>query len=144
MLKARYDYAATGPLFLGRVLDDEPDVTRYPPSFFYPRTEAEMAGAYAVHHVSLSWLSKDPREREFERIEWDLTENEKRLRRVQDALAKEQLRIEKTRARLYEAKAVREKGYESTKRRLEAIEATRWWRSRSFAATQFRRLFRRS
>ena len=137
--EARYDYSATGPLFLGRVLEDEPDVTRYPPRYFYPRTDAEVADAYAVHHPRNTWLSKDPWERELISIEEGLRFTEKRLRVAQNALAKEQARIEKTRARLHEAKTTSE----STRATLEAIEATRWWRTRSFAAAQMRRLLGR-
>ena len=51
--------AGTGPHFLDGLLRSERDsITVFPPSMFYPSSDEERAGAYAVHHAARSWVDE--------------------------------------------------------------------------------------
>jgi mannosyltransferase OCH1-like enzyme len=54
-----YDSAATGPIFLGRLLSDNPGATALDWERFYPRTSDEIEEAYAICHAARPWKSLD-------------------------------------------------------------------------------------
>jgi mannosyltransferase OCH1-like enzyme len=91
------DKEGTGPLFFNRLVSGEPEVTIFAEELFYPRTPAEVEGAYAVHHAARSW--KDPAD-----LLLDAVRAEQRLAIVQDELAKTEERYRLARA---EAEALR-------------------------------------
>ena len=58
---------ATGPALFTHVLWDFPEVTLFPPKFFYPylwterhRRHERFPDAYAVHHWAMSWVPTSP------------------------------------------------------------------------------------
>jgi mannosyltransferase OCH1-like enzyme len=79
------DKEGTGPLFFNRIVSGAAGVTVFPEELFYPRTPAEVEGAYAVHHAARSW--KEP-----EDLVLDAVRAEQRLAVAQDELAKMELR----------------------------------------------------
>jgi Glycosyltransferase sugar-binding region containing DXD motif len=60
-------HSASGPAFFTHLLWDFPDVTIFPPSYFYPylwsepeRRHERFEDAYAVHHWAMSWHENPP------------------------------------------------------------------------------------
>jgi inositol phosphorylceramide mannosyltransferase catalytic subunit len=81
------DKDGTGPLFLNRLLADEPQVTVFGWELFYPRTPDEERNAVAIHHHARSWQDADGFRRYAEKVEarWakaqdEITRLERRLR----------------------------------------------------------------
>jgi len=109
--------AATGPVALTRVLEQEPGVTLFGPETFYPFDHWDIPlgevedrtvpdDAYAVHHWDATWQDAD-----------DLMKRKRRLRR-----------------KLRDAK----EGERKALAELARIENTRWWRLRIRALAVFR------
>jgi inositol phosphorylceramide mannosyltransferase catalytic subunit len=87
------DKEGTGPLFFDRLVAAEPGVKIFPEQLFYPRTPAEIEGAYAVHHAARSW--KEPAD-----LLLDAIRAEQRLAIVQDEFAKTEQRYRLAQAEL--------------------------------------------
>jgi len=92
------DKEGTGPLFFNRLVAGEPGATIFDAELFYPRTPAEVEGAYAVHHAARSW--KEPAD-----LVLDAVRAEQRLAIVQDELAKAEERYRLAQAELAELRA---------------------------------------
>ncbi len=88
-----HDKAATGTRFLDSLLLDRPEVTLLEPKLFYPLTEEERRGAYAVHDMARSW--KDP-----ELLRLDVQRAERKLHAAQEAERKWRARAEAAEAEL--------------------------------------------
>ncbi len=87
------DKEGTGPLFLDRVLEEFPDVSRFEPPVFYPRSGAQRESAYGIHHRARSW-------KDAEGLHSSLDKTEKRLRSAQEEAREWRLRCERAEAEL--------------------------------------------
>jgi mannosyltransferase OCH1-like enzyme len=87
------DKDATGPGFLGRLLDGQPGVTFFEPGVFYPRTVEEREGAYAVHHQARSW-------KDTEGLRRSLRKADQRLLAAREQARQWRLRYEEAQAEL--------------------------------------------
>jgi hypothetical protein len=96
-----YAKEATGPVFFDSIVQRFADVTRLDSTAIYPRTTHEREQAYALHHETSSWLSRDP----IERLEKNLDAMRGRIQALVDRL-------------------------DATRRELDRIRSTRWWRTR--------------
>lgn len=56
---ARFDKAASGPYFLDALFKRHHNVAIFPPELFFPASLEERERAYAVHHSSRSWKSRE-------------------------------------------------------------------------------------
>lgn len=123
-----YDKAGTGPLFLAGVIEQHPEPTVFDPAVLYPRTAEERAGAFAVHHPTRSWMT---REEMNERI----NSLQQTVHRLRGRVAKRDARIEGMKAAL-----------KSAQKRIKDLERGRTTPARSLlglAAAPARRLRRR-
>jgi mannosyltransferase OCH1-like enzyme len=121
-----------GPRLLTEVLKDETDVRIFDPDIFYPfhhRRSPERAaatGAYAIHHVEASWKTREDLRNDIRRVRNRLEKHTARL---------ESLRVDtrelRKRNRRAGARGRRlERALGRSRRRLAAVEGSRWWRLR--------------
>lgn len=94
------DKEGTGPLFLDRIVKDEPGVTVFDCQLFYPRTPDEERNAVAVHHHARSWKSADELRRSAEKAEarWALALDE--IARLKKRCAQAEAKADRLSARL--------------------------------------------
>lgn len=108
---ARYDKHMSGAMFFNELVMDHPDVTVFPPEYFYPTTELERRDAYGIHHAARLW-------HDVEGLRHIMVRAEERLEKTTQRLEKErQLRSDARRAH---AKERRE--HARTKKQLERLE----------------------
>jgi mannosyltransferase OCH1-like enzyme len=106
-----YDKSAAGPLFLDRLLEDQSELTRFPPEVFYPRTPEEQRTAYAVHHEARSWKDEAL-------LREDIRRAEERMAGALEKLAVAREREKKWRARCKAAEAELDRLHRSWAQRL--------------------------
>jgi inositol phosphorylceramide mannosyltransferase catalytic subunit len=139
--------ASTGPRLLTDVLLGRDDVRVFGSEVFYPfhrrhRPDAAMGrdGAYAIHHVSASWKTRDDLRDENRRLRMRL----ERGRRAQQELRRDRRRLRKR----LEQSMTRERDLalraDRAQHRLHTVEATLWWRLRAWPVSLVRILVRRS
>jgi mannosyltransferase OCH1-like enzyme len=124
---------ATGPRLLTEVLTSSEGVTIFDREVFYPfhprrspEGDVDHPGAYAIHHVEASWKTSE-----------QLREDIRKLRnRLESTHARAQHAKEKSRALRERVRRVEDRGRKldeavgRDRRRLSAIERSRWWRLR--------------
>lgn len=106
-----YDKAGTGPLFLAGVIRDHPEATVFDRELLYPRTPEERATAFAVHHPSRSWMTRE-----------DMNE---RINSLQGTVHRLRARVAKRDARLDEMEAALKASERSRKQLRRELTATR-------------------
>lgn len=125
--------AATGPRLLTEVLTTSEGVTIFDRELFYPfhprrapEGASQFPDAYAVHHVEASWKSSEQLRDEIRRLR-DRLEG---ARSRNEALAGKTRRL-RARARRAESRRRRlDHSVGRARRRLTALERSRWWRLR--------------
>ena len=99
---ARYDKHLSGAMFFNALVMDSPDVTTFPPEFFYPATEQEREQAYGLHHAARLWHDVEG------------------LRII---MRRAETRLEKTAQRLEKEQQLRERDQRLHERELQKLEA---------------------
>ena len=88
-----YDKMAAGPLFFDELIRQYPEVTIFPPEYFYPSTPGERERAYAVHHSARSWKEPEDFRLAALRAERRLAEVQGRLEELERKYATAQARL---------------------------------------------------
>lgn len=118
-----YDKAGTGPLFLAAVLGDHPEAKAFGHQVFYPRTEKEREGAYAVHHTGRSWMTH-------EEMNQRINSLNRKVDRLRARLAAREDKLRRTEAKLTASDRRRKEIIRSARSRpsLRALALDRWRR----------------
>jgi mannosyltransferase OCH1-like enzyme len=95
------DKRGTGSLFVDRLLKEHPArTTIFPRELFYPATDAECEQAYAIHHYSRTWKSREAILKAARRAESRLAEARAELKETQGRLKRAQKEIAQLRSEL--------------------------------------------
>ena len=78
-----YDARATGPYFFDTLIREYPDVTIFPPEYFFSSSPSDRERAYAVHHDLISWNDPEHFRRAFFDIEPKLAEARSRVQELE-------------------------------------------------------------
>ncbi len=108
---------STGPTFLTELLPEFPDVKVFDPPYFYPylwtemhRRDEDFPEAYAVHHWSESWRSREKLQSRIQRLHGRLAKAESARDRAEERRADTAARLERAQAQIA------------------AMESSPWWR----------------
>jgi mannosyltransferase OCH1-like enzyme len=77
------DKSGTGPLFFNKLIREYPEVTIFPPEYFYPATPGQRERAYAIHHFARSWQDPEDLRRALLKAELKLAEASERIEELE-------------------------------------------------------------
>ena len=112
------DKEGTGPLFLNRLVADEPGVTVFEPELFYPRSPEERGRAIAVHHSARSWKAPELLLKDAQRAEEKLGRAEDELGALRRRYAAAQAEIDALRAQARGERGARFRAFRARLRRV--------------------------
>ncbi len=98
----RYDKHLSGAMFFNALVMDNPDVTIFPPEYFYPSTELEREQAFGIHHAARLWHDVEGLRIIMRRAETRLEKTTQRLEKEQQLRERDRQVFERERQRLEE------------------------------------------
>ncbi len=78
-----YDKSGTGPFLLNKLLRQHPEVTIFPPEYFYPASPRQRERAYASHHFARSWQDAEDLRRALQKSERQLAQAQARIEELE-------------------------------------------------------------